>query len=478
MTSLIELRMRTGAALAALLAGAALASCGGDGTVGSGGTGYAPGQVLGTVNGFGSVIVDGVAYDDRGVAVVSEVAPGVDAPADPKLGQRVSVNYETAGVADTIRVGPAIDGPVASAFAAGSFTILGQTVTVNSDGAAGPVTQFGGGYTQASDLRVGDAIEIHGVPFGQAGAYVIQATRIDKLPALPAYLRVSGLVGNLAASPGSFALAGLTVGLSGANVLPSAGALSNGQSVTVLALPSQLSGAGATPLSLQAAQVRIEQLHASDLQAYVSGYLSHLDTTASTFTIGSQSVSYAGATVTPSTASLANGSYVQVRGTVAGDGSLGASAVTIREAGSDDESELRGNIGGYVAATSSFSVRGVSVDASTASLQSCPASGLADGLFVEVHGALSSTGVVAATVQCESESDDSTVDRNGVASNVDLAGMTFTLVPEHGASISVAWSNLTYFGGVTPAALSGKSLEVEGTLNGSVLVASKIKLDD
>ena len=70
---------------------AVIAGCGGGaGVIGSGGTGSPLGMAVGTVNGFGSVIVDGQSFDDRGAAVVAEVAPGVDANAEVRLGDRPS----------------------------------------------------------------------------------------------------------------------------------------------------------------------------------------------------------------------------------------------------------------------------------------------------------------------------------------------------------------------------------------------------
>jgi hypothetical protein len=156
---------------------------------------------------------------------------------------------------------------------------------------------------------------------------------------------------------------------------------------------------------------------------------------------------------------------------------LSATAVTVRNTGSDDEGELKGNLNGYVAATKRFVVRGVAVDASAASIQGCPATGLAEGLFVEVHGSLVSTGVMAKTVQCESESSGSTVERSGVASAVDAAAKTFTLERQSGA-VSVKWSDTTFFGGVTPQTLAGRTVQVEGQLNGAVLNASKVEIDD
>ncbi len=469
---------RAGSALAALCTVLAVASCGGDGVVGSGGTGSPLGMAVGTVNGFGSVIVDSVSYDDRGAAAVEEVAPGRDAVSEVKLGQRVAVQYEVAGVASVVRVEAAVAGAVASVVSATQFSVLGQTVTINGNGAAGPITQFGGGYSQGSDLRVGDAIEVHGVQVRQGDSNRIQATRVDKLAAAPAFLRVTGLVSQLGAAGATrFALGALTVEAADASILPAATALANGQSVSVLALPDTLATTGAGAWRVQAAQVRIRELRGEGLDDYVSGSIAHLDPLARTLTLGSLRVDYSAASMPPA-ATLADGQYVLVRGRVGTDGSLRASSLTIRDTAADTEAELRGNITGYDTVTGRFSVRDVNVDASHATREGCPATGLANGLFVEVEGSLSGTGVVASKLHCEAEPSDAKVEREGVASAVDIAAMSFSIVREHETAVSVRWTSTTYFGSVTPQTLSGKKVHAEGVFVGGVLVASKVKLED
>lgn len=454
----------------------AMASCGGGGgVVGSGGTGGAVGTAVGTVGGFGSVIVDGESFDNRGAPSIAEVAPGVDANADVKLGQRVALEYEAGAVARVVRVEATLAGAAANVLAQGRFSVLGQTVMVNTSAAAGPITQFGGGYSQAADVRGGDAVEVHGVLVHQGASASVQATRIDKLAALPAYLRVTGLVDALGAgSPPTLTLGALTVDVSAATVLPAGTALVAGQSVTVLALPATLTSPVAGTWRLQAAQVRIRALRGGGLDDYLSGAAAHVDPLAKTFMLGSQRVSYAGATLLPATATLAGGAYVQVRGKVGTDGVLVAASLEIRDAASDSPAQLRGNIIGYVSASRTFSVRGVAVDASGASVQGCPATGLAEGLYVEVDGTLSSTGVVAGTVRCEDEPSDALIQREGVAGAVDAAAGSFSLTPEEGAVVGVRWTSATYFGGLTPQTLAGTKVQVEGTLAAGVLTASKI----
>jgi hypothetical protein len=169
---------------------------------------------------------------------------------------------------------------------------------------------------------------------------------------------------------------------------------------------------------------------------------------------------------------------VQVRGSAASDGVFVATGVMIRDGESEVEAELKGNITGYVAATASFSVRGVQVDASRATLSGCPNSGLANDLFVEIKGSLSANGVVAGTVKCEGESADVTIEREGVASGVDLTLLRFMLTPERQAPLVVSWTNSTFFGSVAPSSLAGKKVHVEGFIANGVLVAKQVKLDD
>lgn len=458
---------------------ACIASCGGGGVVGSGGTGVPYGVTQGTVNGFGSIIVDGVGYDERSARVVVEVGPGQDVLSDVKLGNRVSLVYQMAGVAQGVRVEPTLIGPVASVASANQFSMLGQDVRVNTSAATGPVTQFGGGYTQPGDVRAGDSVELHGVVVTHGPSYLIQATRIDKLAAGPAYLRVTGVLANLSAGAApAFSLGALVVDAQAALLLPEGVALANGQTVTLLALPATLTAPIDGTPRLKAAQIRVAGVHDSGLDNYVSGSISQLDAQAGTFTLGSLAVRYAGASVTPVGTALANGQYVQVRGSVAADAVLVAVGVMVRDGRSEVEGELKGNIAGFVAGTASFNLRGVQVDARRATLTGCPNTGLANGLFVEVQGALSANGVVAATVHCEGEPAGAIVEREGVASSVDLLARRFTLTSEQGSVTPVTWSDSTYFGRVSPASLAGKKVHVEGSIVNGVMAATKVQVDD
>ena len=452
-----------------------IVSCGGVGSDGSG----APPQALGngTVTGFGSVIVDGVAFDDRGAATVTEVAPGQDVVAETRLGDRVEVVSASAGVAKTLRVEPTVVGSV-SALVTTGFVALGQTVLINTDASLGPVTQLDG-LASAADVKVGDMVEVHGVYKTVGTAQVVQATRIVKRLDNPTFIRVAGLVQGLSnGTQKQFQIGGLSIDYSAATLAPDGALLAEGVAVIVFAPPDHLTAQTGGTLRLAATAVRLKSVRSDGFDTYASGIVSQLDTTAGRFKLDGLTVTYAPTKVLPAGATLANGKYVQARGMVGTDGVLAASLVTVRDGKGQPESELKGTVVGFDSVAGTFSVRDVLVTLGSASLESCPAGGLANGLFVEIEGAMNASGVTAKQIECTSEAADSTVERAGVASAVDTAASTFTLLRTGSTSVPVSWTALTYFGNVTPQTLSGGKVEVEGVLTGGVLQASKIKRDD
>lgn len=461
--------------LAAAIGCVIVVSCGGVGSDGSGMTPQALGN--GTVTGFGSVIVDGVAFDDRSAATVTEVAPGKDVVTETRLGDRLEVASASAGVAKTLRVEPTVVGSV-SALVTNGFVALGQTVLVNADASLGPVTQLDG-IASAVDVRVGDVVEVHGVYKNVATARVVQATRIVKRLDSPAFIRVAGWVRGLSGGTGKqFQIGALTIDYSAATLAPEGALLTEGAAVVVFAPPDHVTAQTGGSLRLGATALRVKSVRSDGFDTYSSGIISELDTTAGRFKLDGLTVAYAPANVSPTGVSLANGSYVQARGRVGTDGVLTASLVTVRDGKGQPESELKGTVTGFDSVAGTFSVRDVVVRLGSASLESCPSGGLADGLFVEVEGAMNTSGVTAKEIHCTSEAANSTVEREGVASTVDTAASTFTLLRSGSTSVPVSWTALTYFGNVTPQTLSGVKVEVEGVLSGGVLQASKVKRDD
>jgi Domain of unknown function (DUF5666) len=464
---------RIGQALAALWCVILVVACGGAGELGSGGTGTGSSAALGTVTGLGSVFVDGARFDDSNAAVQIDNLTDTPDTTEAKIGQRVELAFTFNGVdsvAQTVNVEPELVGAVTAAPTGNGFVVLGQTVVVNTDPAAGPVTQFDGGYTGLGDVLMTDLVEVHGVPRTAGGVTVIQATRVEKRASL-GHLRVVGTVSALPKNGTQFNLGGLVVDASSAVLRPAGRTLTNGQSVVVLAAANGLPTGGAAPV-LTASRVRIRERANGPELAYVGGVVSNF-VAADSFNLGGMVVHYSLATdITPNGATLANGAYVQVRGNFAVDGSLNASHIKVRDGLLD--ADLRGTAMAYNATNQTFTVRDVPVSAAAA-LPFDGCFGDLSGVYVEVKGRLGPMGVIAQSVKCTAAPPGAVIEWRGTVTGP-VGLRTFTLTPP---AQEVRWTALTFFRDVASNALAaGQALRVEGVLNGNgVLIATKIRLD-
>ncbi len=472
------------AALAALLAvgmAIGLVACGGSG-VGSNGTGAAPqGSGTGTVTGFGSVYIDGVAYEDSDAAVEVEEADGSTTSTETKMGQRVEVLYEpgsSRALARRIRVEASLIGSVDSVGTT-SLVVLGQTVRVNSDASAGPVTVFdtatgtavGGDLT---DLAAGDHVEVHTVRKLGGTTTELWATRVERLDAL-LRLRAAGAI--TATSATGFSLGSLTVNTVAATVLPAGTVPAVGQWVVVYATKDDLAGN-----VLTARRVRIGEratVPVSDDEAHLGGYVASLASGGSQFKIEDIVVKVQASTrFEPSGATLADGQYVRVEGSYDSDGNLLASEIHVRTA--DDVAELHGSVVQINDTLDTFRVRDTWVDVTASTVITwgeCTTQTLADDLYVEVRGVMSRGVLQAASIVCEKESAPTgkVIERHGTVSALNAASKQLTLL-HHSESLAVRWTDTTYFRASLASLAVGKSIEVEGRMEGAVLVATKIKL--
>jgi hypothetical protein len=236
-----------------------------------------------------------------------------------------------------------------------------------------------------------------------------------------------------------------------------------------------------TAVNAAVIKVRNHRDENKDMDTKLGGAISKLDAGTKTFIVDGVKVDASQALFDQpgkGFADLNEGLYIRVKGTYLADGSLKASSIVLRglERASGREVELHGSILNFKSGAD-FTLRGVGIDASIATL-SCPGvSALADNLQVEVDGHLTPAGkVVAVEVKCESAQDSqSIVERKGIAGSIDVAARTLVLgsVPN---AVTVQWSAATLFVGVDSAALNGKRIELEGTLSGTVFLATKIKL--
>lgn len=203
------------AALAALLVGS-LGGCGGG--VGSEGTGsFATSYSQGPISGFGSIIVNGVHFDESAASVTDDDGQAL-ARDTLALGMVVQVSGGAiANAADgtpratatSVRAVRALVGPASAVDAtAGQLRVLGQSVRVTADTVL--AASLGGGL---AGVTTGQVLAVWGFYDDSQAAYL--ATRIAPAAAATGY-RISGPVGAIDAKGftlGSQAFAGATAGL-------------------------------------------------------------------------------------------------------------------------------------------------------------------------------------------------------------------------------------------------------------------------
>lgn len=455
------------ALLAAWLAAALLAvGCGGGG-VGSGGTGapLARATGTGTITGFGSVVIDGIRYDDSDARAVAETQPGVVVGATLALGQSVEVELDGDERLASIAVEARLVAPVDAVGPGAAFSALGQTVRINGDPDIGPVTLFAAPLQGLGSLARGDVVEVHGVIRSGAGGDVLQATRIERRSAAPSQWRVVGRAAGVGQA--SFSIGGLTIERAGAALLPAGVELLDGQTVRVFGTT-----AGA-PGRLRASEVRVfERASSAALDAQVGGTVDDFD--GSRFSVNGVRVEVGSAQIVPAGRTLADGVYARVRGAYRdADGVLVASRIQLRNRADAAPVELAGSAVAVDAAAATLRVRDTLVYFADARLQGCPG-GIVEGGYVEVSGSVGAGGVVADTVRCRNEPGGAVVERRGVVVGVDPQRRTFELSTRGNATVTVSFDDRTRFDGVTPTALAGASVRVEGRFSAGVLVAQVV----
>lgn len=436
-----------------------LLSCGGGldvvinngGGVGTGGTGI----VAGTITGLGSIIVDGVRYDDS--QAVLERRPDLVhsetlALADLQVGQYAYLELDAAGNPTRVRIEPQLVGPAADVNAAtGQFTVWGQAVAVNSDPSRGPTTVLSGMQSLA-ELRTADPVQVYGVlQSSDSSGDVIRATRIERLAsagALPA--RITGTL-----KPGAGGALLLAQRPLDVSALPAPPALGGGVAVTAV-IPSGTS----VPANWQASSLSLlAPPNAGSMR--ISG-AAHLLANGHALVQGVE-VDLSGLPASARQA-LREGGYLTVAGnTSSQDGSqVVASAIeSLPQAGRP--AQLRGSITS-VTGTTSFVVRGESIDARSAQFSSGSPADLAVGAFVEVQGTLTPTGVVASSIAVSAVPPDTAVlDLTGTVQSVDVVNHLVRVLMRDGRTL------LLKLGPNLPLPAAGQAVHAAGYWHGGTL---------
>ena len=327
-----------------------LGGCGGG--VDSGGTGGAATYANGPITGSGSIIVNGVRFDDTS-AIVSDDSGGSSRDAlklgmvvevrgsavtdDPATGDKnstassISFNSELLGRIDTI------DLPTSS------LVVIGQPVDVKT------TTFFDDSLTGGlSALATGNVVEVYALYDATTGRYA--ATRIERKSSVPAEFRLRGAISGLNTTTKVFNIGTEQVSYSAVTDVPTG--LVNGAILRV-----RVSSAGGGHV-WTATRLRDGANKPDDgSHARVEGLISAF-TSVTQFSMGTLQVTTNSGTLITGTPGL--GVRVEIEGTVTA-GVLVASSVSVESDGGNPEQRFIGLLSGLNTAAKTFVVKGQTI---------------------------------------------------------------------------------------------------------------------
>ena len=379
------LNRRDALLLTVLASAVSLAGCGGGASSGgavagvsSGGTGSFS---TGPISGFGSIIVGGVRFDDSKASSIVDIDDdNRDLRGQLKLGMVVRVKGKpkngTSADAETIEVRSELLGPVDSVDTTNKLLkVLGQMVNVTA------TTFFEDGRSGLASLANNDMVEIHGFVDPENNA--ITATRIERK--LLANVKAFKLQGNISAFDAiakTFKIGTLVIGFSTPIDVPTSLVLANGLLVRVRLEPTLATGTRKA-LKIRLVEVEIAERDEAEIEGTISVF-----TSTSRFSVNGQPVDASGGVVP---AGLKVGDRVGVDGSLV-KGILVAKQVKLEDENDTLKFELHGTVGSLDPTKKTFVLRGVTVDFSNATFTNGLASGLKDGISIEVKGIASANG--------------------------------------------------------------------------------------
>ena len=379
------------AALSATFAAVVLVACGGGGGDAPAGATTPPTATAksvyasGPVTGFGSIIINGVRFDDSG-ATISDDDGRVMAEAEVHLGFQVEIeglhgSDDAHGFAHAIHVHSALIGPVTAVdTTASTLTVLGQTVTVNAQTAFDTALASG-----LASVATGAVVQVHGQFDSASSSYV--ATRVE-LDAAATHYKIRGTITALDATAKTLSIGPTAVDFSTTTGVPTD--LAVGKLVAIRLATTAVNGVW-TANAIVDGQRLLQDHDVAHLRGVISAF-----TSATQFSVDGNPVDASSATFPDGQAGVVLGATVEV------EGQLVAGVVVARVVGVENEHqhdgsrvELHGVISALDSTAQTFVVRGVTVSyAGTVDFHDGSAATLANGLFVEVRGGFSADGTV------------------------------------------------------------------------------------
>ena len=357
-----------------------LAGCGGG--VDSGGTGGAATYASGPITGSGSIIVNGVRFDDTSAAVSNDDGGGRSKD-ELKLGMIVEVrgsaiSTDTAGdkssTASSISFNSELVGRIDSIdplVPHQSMVVFGQTVAITS------TTVFDDSLVGGSAaLGQGNVVEVYALFDAASGSY--KATRVERKSSTPSEFRIRGKVSSFDGVARAFNIGTERISYS-AGLNPPAG-LADGSIVRVRVNSGGVNHAW-TATRLGEGSSRPDD----GSQARVEGLISQF-TSSSQFTVGTVQVTTSAGTVVNGTPVL--GVRVEVEGTM-GATALAANSVSVEAESGSTENRFVGPISSFNSGAKTFVVKGQTISyAGTPQYPNGSETNLRDGANVDVRATL------------------------------------------------------------------------------------------
>jgi hypothetical protein len=373
------------AAAAVLLAG-----CGGGGDAGTAMSGTSTSSfAAGAISGFGSVIVNGVRFDNSKSKVSDDDGRAADATA-LRLGMRVeiqggAVSDDGTGPraeANEIRFGSELVGAVSAVdTAAKSLVVLGQTVLVLDTTVIDD--RLVGGFAA---ITVGTVLEVHGTRDATTGA--ITATRLEPSTAAAGF-KLRGIVANLDTTAKTFTIGVAPISYASATAVPAN--LANGLIVRVRLQTAPVAGV-LVATRIDSGAPRVDDANEAEIEGSITAF-----TSSTSFSVNGIAIDASKATFPNGTTGLVLGAQVEVHGT-SSNGVVTATSVKVETHAERHAEgfELHGAITAIDTAAKTFVLRGVTVSYGAVGIDfhKGTAAQLAVGVQLEVRGMLSVDGTM------------------------------------------------------------------------------------
>ncbi len=394
LTRLNNLCRRPALTLPMLCVAVVLTACGGGGTSDTAAPAARTAFAAGPITGFGSIIVNGVRFDDSSASISDD--DGNSRRSDElRLGMVAEVESSgitsddrgSHGKSKSIRFCSEIVGPVVSVAADGkSLVVLGQTVQVTAT-------------TLIDDRLVGglaglvagtSVVEVHGLLDVATGVYT--ATRIEPKPNAP-FFKLRGVVSNIDKTARTFKIGSGTETISYDGILATVpAALDNGLMVRVRLQTTLVAGKWVA-VNINSGVRKLDDHDEAELEGRISASTFAVD---KKFSVNGIAVDAANAAFPKGTAGIVLGARVEVKGSAV-NGVVIATRVNVEDDAEHDrrEFELHGAISAFDGIAKTFVLRGLTVNfgGTGVEFRKGSAANLANGKKLEVKGLRSADGM-------------------------------------------------------------------------------------